>query len=233
MRPARPPSSERALARLAGRARNVERRIGDLIEWDDDGTSGVGVFGAVVATTVAGLGTPYDGKIGLVRVDDDSPYGYLPVIYDAQAAKWVSQRIPGPTIAGFSNVTTTATSWTRPTEAAANRAQIGAAVNFYNAGLVLEASLALAMFNSGSNATEARLSVVEFNDGDTTAAALWNTVSTLSHTGTTNTFKYFGWTAFTVAAPAKNLAQLVIEIQVAAGTGTFSNATSEFRWVSA
>ena len=44
---------------------------------------------AKVATTVAGLGTPTDGKIGFIRAGS-TPFNFVQVIYDATSAKWVS-----------------------------------------------------------------------------------------------------------------------------------------------
>src|SRR3990167_6523753 len=46
-------------------------------------------IGATVATTVAGLGTATDGKIGLIRAGS-TPFDFVQVIYDATYAKWVS-----------------------------------------------------------------------------------------------------------------------------------------------
>lgn len=56
----------------------------------DKGDTGAG--GSVtytVATTVAGLGTAEDGKVGLIRAGS-SPFDFLLVVYDATYGKWVS-----------------------------------------------------------------------------------------------------------------------------------------------
>lgn len=63
------------------------------LTWYSNGVSWVSVptvaTGATVATTVAGLGTVADGKVGQLRLGS-SPYEFLPVIYDATRAAWMS-----------------------------------------------------------------------------------------------------------------------------------------------
>lgn len=53
-------------------------------------TSAVPAVGSVaeVATTVAGLGTPVDGSVGLLRLGS-TPFDFLAMVYDATLSKWV------------------------------------------------------------------------------------------------------------------------------------------------
>jgi hypothetical protein len=51
-----------------------------------------GTTAAVVATTVAGLGTASSGKIGLIRAGS-SPYEMIGLTYDSTKAKWVSPEL--------------------------------------------------------------------------------------------------------------------------------------------
>jgi hypothetical protein len=43
----------------------------------------------LTSTTISGLGTATDGKIGMLRVGS-TPYEFITVVYDATYAKWVS-----------------------------------------------------------------------------------------------------------------------------------------------
>lgn len=47
----------------------------------------------VIATSIAGLGTAYDGKRGRLRLGS-SPYQFIDLVYDSTYAKWVSDAFP-------------------------------------------------------------------------------------------------------------------------------------------
>lgn len=199
------------------------------VAWESDGDPAFS-GGAVVATTVAGLGTPYDGKLGLLRSATAITNARLFVVYDAAISKWISEWKHGPSISenGFS---ATSTAWVNA-PGDSQRAMLGG-LGWYSVGLRLQADWSLFMVNSGANDTEARLAVLEFDDTDGTTSVLW-TGAADSVNGTTGEYRNStSWDDITGSAPSKESGFLVFQGKVGAGTGTWRGGASRYRWVSA
>lgn len=201
------------------------------IEWESDGDPGIGTGGATVATTVAGLGTPYSGKIGLLRPATTITSQRIALIYDDAISKWISDWNPGPSISenGFSS---TSTAWVNA-PADSQRLMIGSHLGLYDAGLRLQADWSMFMVNSGANDTEARLAVIEFDDEDATTSVIW-TGAASAVTGTSGEYRNSpSWDDIDGSAPGAGSAFLVFQVQVSAGVGTWRGGASRYRWVSA
>lgn len=126
-----------------------------------------------VATTIAGLGTPFDGMTGLLRLGS-TPYNFVPLVYDGTLGKWVSDEVwafehsAGYPFTSFyfengttSYVETTCFQFIKHWK------------QKYDAGLRLQVAYAGTLFTS-SGGTEARMGVnlSDFDDGDSSFASL-------------------------------------------------------------
>lgn len=120
--------------------------------------------GASVGTSVAELGTTYNGKQGLLRVGT-SPYDEIPLTYDSTRGKWVGETHWVPYLAGASFESSVARWSTDMTANTLNLVSVGGAHvspmfipwdKPWSAGLVMECRWIMNMHHSSSSGGEIR-----------------------------------------------------------------------------
>ncbi len=192
------------------------------------------VFPAIVATTIAGLGTPANGDVGWLRLGS-SPYEFVKVIYDGTYGKWVTELLASFVIQLSSSYTTTSTSFTSTSEAQARRAYILNYKDMYAAGLRLQMNNECFISNSGANTSTCAISGAEFNTTDTGLTNFASPVSapwaSVANTVAAGKYLVSGWVDADTGTPAKQNAVFFAQVKVSAGTGTFSGPNASFRMV--
>lgn len=179
---------------------------------------------AVVASTVAGLGTPGPGQIGQLRIGA-SPYDFVSLTYDDTYGKWVS---PVFTVAAGGGGTVTAS----------GVVAVGALKNYKahtDAGLRLMLHMATAATRPAGAGSNTTLSLnVEEYDGDDQNPVAINT-GLISHVHDVANPRYIQSVWATAGVPASQAHGLVRVIATLSTTGSVGTCavTVMGRWVSA
>lgn len=197
-----------------------------------------GAASVTVATTVAGLGSTSSGKVGFIRAGS-SPYEFVMLVYDSTYGHWVSPPIHHQAIQPNSSFGTNSTSYVGITDAAtgAQRVIVPNYLDLVNAGLTLQMFLASQLglsASTGSQTAFQRISLFEFNSGDTSLTSVGNGPE-ITQTGTATFSKYTssGWVAVTFSpSPARSnlVAQLAMKVSASA-TCTAGVTNIGYRWV--
>jgi hypothetical protein len=174
---------------------------------------------------------PVAGQPFLLRAGS-TPFEFIALVYDATYGKWVSA--PQQAMTTETGKTTTSTTYTG-TFLGGQFAWVFNGDALVTAGLTLQLAIGGLLSNSGANSTSLSGRVFAVDDGDTSATAIFagGAPSEVSNTGTTATYKTSGWVQPTLDATAKTHYLLDLGGKVSAGTGTFSQCSLAFRWVSA
>ena len=191
--------------------------------------------GATVATTVSGLGTGTDGKLGLIRAGS-TPYDFLAVTYDATYGKWVSAAqsdyLWATTNAGVTQTDVIALAELAP----ANQPPYGPLLYkvFKNAGLTMQGRLTVFAVSASTKTANFRLGHRTWNTGSNTSGStsFHPTVTTLAAGGSTS-FMDTGWLDL---SPTNNdfIGFTMGAYRASGGTGisiTFSAPRIHWRWV--
>lgn len=188
-----------------------------------------GIKGATVATTVAGLGSVYDGKLGLLT---DGAAAWIPLTYNAAAGAWVSPYRTGPQLAG--QVTTTSAAYVRlGGTQTTTLGHVGSITDWWNAGLAPSVALAgNVQATTGGATASLRLAVYGFTDGDTSMTQMWASGTAVLSQVAPNAVWHNSAFDVMSAAPTKDQGELAFEANVTAGTGFFTTCVSIWRWVS-
>lgn len=173
-----------------------------------------GAGGATVATTVAGLGTASDGKLGLIRAGS-SPYEMVQLIYDATYAHWVSHPYP-TTNDNLNGATTTNTAYVLVSSNGLQRVWLPWAV-LNTAGLTWQFRLTGQVTATAGNTTSAALQVFSGNIGSTAANQGAN-FATISTTSTTTNVQDSGWVSLPGGLTVQDQLTVDLFIKVSAGT---------------
>lgn len=176
------------------------------------------------ATTVAGLGTPSDGKPG-VLICGASPYDILNVTYSATYGHWVSAPfIPSGVTTGTGlSANNTANTWQSAT--ATGAFPYG---TFLNAGLTLQYRLTMTLGPGGST-TDAGLVMASAAAG---AAFSANTADAVAITSTgAFVAADTGWLTAPVPTAAAYAVATIRGRNTANNTGQWGNMMLAFRWI--
>lgn len=194
-------------------------------------------FGAsspvVVATSVAGLGTTRDGKIGLIRAGS-TPFWFQAVIYDATYGKWVSaaevvidamQTIGAATTTSYTDLALSYISF--PTSI---RGIIPAFKALYDAGLRPQFRLDLSVSGDPGKVS---IALEEWTDLDSAGSSICAANDSWSVTTTGSNYVSSGWLAPTVSAPSEQRVTVRLQAKKSSGTGLNVSGQVRLRWVSA
>lgn len=210
---------------------------GDVPTWDAALSKYVATAlpSPVVATTVAGLGTPSDGQSGLLRVGS-TPYDFLGLTYDATYGKWVSAEqsdyLWPTTNASVSQTDVIAVAELAPT----NQPPYGPLLYkvFKDAGLTMQARLTIFAVADPSKSANFQIGHRTWNTGATGlgTTSFNSTVTTVAGGGGTQ-FKDSGWLDL---SPTNNdfIGFTMGAFRASGGTGisiSFSVPRIHWRWV--
>lgn len=189
--------------------------------------------GATVATTVAGLGTGADGKLGLLRTGS-SPYDFTALVYDATYGKWVSAETTQwvSSVAVAQAAADTGITILQNTAGVENFMYAGYIPHkpYTDAGLTLQARLAFRLVNDAGTLTF-KLHGYPQADGDTTLGTDSNVTVFNTLTLTTKTVKDSGWVAAAVPATPKALLLLAIGLTQSVNANTIGVLSLQTRWI--
>lgn len=177
--------------------------------------NGVGAFvtlstPATVATTIAGLGTAADGKVGGLRLGA-TPFDFLGLVYDATYGKWVSQPFEVCSTQFASTGTTATGDFTAFDATIAHKA-------FTDAPLVLQLRF-IGRLNctGGGNTCGISVAGTAYTDGDTAAGSTATVVLLAKANYTTTTYKDTGWVAGPVMATPETMMNTLLQLTTAGG----------------
>ncbi len=198
------------------------------------GSTAVGAQPVLVATTIAGLGTPAEGMVGWLRLGA-SPYEFVKVIYDGTYGKWVTELLASFVIQLSASYTTTSTSFASTTEAQARRAYIFNYKDMYAAGLRMQINNECFISNSGANTGTCAILGGQIDSGDTAISVFASPVSapwaSVVNTVAAGKYEVSGWVDADTGSASKQHAVFFAQVKVSAGTGTFSGPNASFRMV--
>ncbi len=163
---------------------------------------------ALPATTVAGLGTAVDGKIGYLRLGS-SPYTFTPVMYSSTYGKWVTINARDAGLGGNATDSAIVQFSSGGNSGSSGLASILDYKVHVDAGLVLQLQVLGHAFNI-NNGTKIGAICSHANVGDTITVAdddYWsNPATTDMHTFTATTSLIFdsGWMTATVPSTPKS-----------------------------
>jgi hypothetical protein len=107
-------------------------------------------------------------------------------------------------------------------------------LDLYNAGLRLQVNCAGFLSNSGANNTFAAVAFFGWTSADAGVAQIGTTNGgEIQNTAAAGKHLASGWQAFDPGAPTKQHLQIIYQVKVSAGTGTYSDLFYALRWVSA
>jgi len=185
---------------------------------------------SVVAVTVAGLGTGFAGKHGLIRVGS-TPFSFVALVYDSTLAKWVSEPVLWLVPVEVAGGAVTDTLWvTGSNEHVPTSMQIRDYKALYDAGLRLQA-FCQGRGSSVAGAWNYKLRASDFDDGDTALATIATSAAIVSGSAA-NEYRG-GWVDF-VATPTQAHVQLdpLYTIPAAGNMGETSRGiVFGYRWV--
>ena len=188
---------------------------------------------AVVATTVAGLGTAVEGKQGLIRVGS-TPYDHVALTYDGTYGKWVS----GTTDAAYLGTIRTVSTGAVDLKIWQNTGGYTLGTNWTNlnaAGLSPQIRLlCTASDESGGNAITFQASTASANDGAAMSAftAAWTSASVTLTTAGGHYSKKSDWVAVPGGTSVADILYVKGLFNKASGTNfVVAEMSAELRWV--